>query len=565
MDRQTIKLTTMYEAFPEGILETKNYVDFQIRNDEGQICIEFSGAAKAAKALPGDRVEWLSKEGVCRILSRTKQPVLAGILEINSKTKYGLTSRGSPLYLFLPFSKSYPMMIVGSSERDTTKNLIVIVDFDEWTTTGLPRATLRKSLGRVGERSAEQEALLWTYNPFQYNSRLLSSIFATPDPTSESNRKPHPQLCFNIDPPGCKDVDDVLGLVVGDDTVELWITIADVAELVPEGSILDTCARQQGATCYKDGAAERPMLPFEFSEDRCSLLPGGSNPAVSLVLTYAKGNYTSPISKTWVETTVQNERSYTYDEFIVDAQADGIPVWMLHQMAKGLYDKTLYTDVHTWVEAFMLTYNLEVAKVLRKSGRGILRKHSSAEYSRLQTFSQWGISQLAQRAAEYCPANDPAPLHYGLTVEVYCHATSPIRRYADLVNQRVLKKFIRGEHIGILVSPQLLTQLNRRQLELKRFERDAFLLQQVYDRAGEVEVLVLERSERKLENQSQPLTRLSIWVPSWKRKMSWSTVASIPVEVIPGLMIRLSYFANPTARYWKEHIAFRFDGIVTLE
>lgn len=554
----------MLEIYPEGILETKNYVDFQIRSHEGQIIVEFSGAAKAAKALPGDTVEWLPRTGTCRLLTRGKHPVLAGVLEINSKTKYGMTSRGSPLYLFLPFNKSYPMMIVGSSERDTSKNILALVDFDDWSTTGLARGILRRVLGRVGEYDAEQEALLWTYNPFQYTSKLLQNVFTMPQPDVSSSRVPHPQLCFNIDPPGCKDVDDVIGLVLGETEVELWITIADVAEVVPEGSVLDVYAQQQAATCYKDGCAVRPMLPFEFSEDKCSLLPGGSNPAVSLVLTYTKGQYDSPISRKWVETTVQNDRSYTYDEFLVAAQADGIPVLMLHAMAKGLYEKTLYTDVHTWVEAFMLTYNLEVAKVLRRANKGILRKHSAAEYSRQQLYSQWGISQLAQKAAEYCTANDPAPLHHGLIAEVYCHATSPIRRYADLVNQRVLKQVIRTEASSDNVSPLLLTQLNRRQTDLKRFERDAFLLQQVRNGSGNVQSLVLERKERMLENQSQPLVRLKMWIPAWKRMFTWSTMTAIPKDVVPGLSIHLSYFANPTARFWKDHIAFRYDRIAEL-
>jgi exoribonuclease R len=552
----------MYESNPAGFLETKNYIDFQIRNDAGEVVLQFQGAAKAAKALPGDRVEWKQTVGKCSILSRIKQPIIAGTLELNSKTKYGMTSRSSLLYLFVPFNKAYPMMIVGSSERDTRKNILALVDFDDWTTTGLPRGTLRRSIGPVDNIDAQKEALLWTYNPFQYNSKRLQSILQEQVQTSDSIREPHPQLCFNIDPAGCKDVDDVLGLHIGEKTVELWITIADVAEIVKEDSVLDTCARQQGATCYKDGEAIRPMLPFSFSEDTCSLLPGGLNPGVSLVLTYTKGTYDEPISKRWVESTVQNDRSYTYEEFIQSATADDIPVYMLYTMAKGLSDKTLYTDTHTWVEAFMLTYNLEVAKVLRKAGTGILRKHSAAEYERLLTYTLWGVTALAQHAAEYCPANDPAPLHYGLTAEVYCHATSPIRRYADLINQRVLKSVIRGEELVGNTDPHLLTHLNRRQTDLKRFERDTFLLDQVQNGYGLVDVLVLERTVRPIENHEASLTRFKLWIPAWKRSLTWTTTMSLPPELVGGLMIRLSYFANPTVRSWKDRIAFRYEQIV---
>jgi exoribonuclease R len=368
-------------------------------------------------------------------------------------------------------------------------------------------------------------------------------------------------MCFNIDPAGCQDVDDVLGLVIREDEVELWITIADVAEFVKESSTLDKCARQQSATCYKNGAAIRPMLPFNFSEDMCSLLPGTEKPGVSLVLTYKKGNLSEPISKTWVECKVRNEKAYTYEEFIQAATADGIPVHTLYTIAKGLYEKTLYTDTHTWIEAFMLTYNFEVAKVLRGVGAGILRKHSAAEYERLLTYSMWGIASLAQKAAEYCPANDPAPLHYGLTAEVYCHATSPIRRYADLVNQRMLKKAIRGETIAAKADSQLLMHLNWRQTDLKRFERDAFLLKQVEKGVGTIDCLVLEKTARILSSYSEPFTRLKLWIPAWKRCLTWTTSVALPPEIMGGLTIRLSYFANPNIRCWKDRITFRFEGI----
>lgn len=555
----------MYESNPEGTLETKNYMDFQIRSDTGETLVEFQGASKAAKALLGDRVEWNLTKGICTLLSRTKQQVLTGTLELNSKTKYGMTSRGSPLYLFVPFNKAYPMMIVGSSERDTRTNLLALVDFDDWTTTGLPRGTLRRVIGPVGNSAAEEEALLWTYNPFQYSSKVLQSVLQDQNLRGSLPvvREPHPQMTFNIDPAGCQDVDDALSLLVREDTVELWITIADVADVVKEGSILDKCAQQQGATCYNSGAAIRPMLPFAFSEDKCSLLPGEAKPGVSLVLTYARADFTEPLSKRWVESTVSNDKTYTYEEFIQAATADGIPVYMLYTMAKGLYDKVLYTDTHTWIEAFMLTYNLEVAKTLRKAGAGILRKHSMTDYERLVTYSQWGVPALAQQAAQYCSANDPTPLHYGLTAEVYCHATSPIRRFADLVNQRILKKIIRGEHVAANSNSQLLTHLNRRQTDLKRFERDAFLLRQIQDSAsGTIECLVLEKTIRSIDTRDEPLTRLKLWIPAWKRCLSWTTVVSLPVELLPGLTIRLSYFANPTVRSWKDRIAFRFEQFV---
>ncbi len=69
---------------------------------------------------------------------------------------------------------------------------------------------------------------------------------------------------------------------------------------------------------------------------------------------------------------------------------------------------------------------------------GILREASGSDLDFL-------ISRLALRTmmqASYSPKNDG---HFGLASTCYCHFTSPIRRYADLVVHRALKRAVAGQ------------------------------------------------------------------------------------------------------------------------
>jgi len=498
-------------------LHTKDYEHFTIGDHS------FEGASLANKALPGDIVTY---DGSCKLITRVKH-TLAGVVEFASKTKYGITSRGYPMYLFVPFLKSYPPMIVGSSLK-TSKNHIGVAEFDSWSST-LPRANLLRILGPCGDLKAEEEALLLTYHPY----KMPKMIDLDPETNDFIQRTHCPEETFNIDPEGCMDIDDVLSICNN----QLWITIADVAERVRQGSPVDQYAAKQGQTIYNNGKAIQPMLPYELSEYMCSLQPGEMRPGVSLILMYG---YTRPYRITgiaWKLTCVKTSISYSYENFKQNAHPNVVSV--VKELAEEILQEST-DDPHKWIEAFMIYYNKKAAQVLSQVKQGILRKHSGVDQEKWSSYTGWGVPEyLANTPAEYCDTYDQAThSKFGL----YCHSTSPIRRYSDLVNQRILKSYI-TETVRSIGDSHPIEWLNIRQKDVKRYERDLFFLHMLSAGISRIDAIVLEKREKKYK----------LWVESWKRVITWKS----DTEVITGQQITLNCFVNPSVRAWKERIIFR--------
>jgi exoribonuclease R len=523
-------------------LETRDYKTFQVRSSDGSLS-NISPNNKH-RALPGDYVIWNAETEELTLYDRKQHPPLVGTLELASKTKYGVTSRGAPMYLFVPMNNGYPPMVVGSSERDVSSNRLAVVDFDTWADgSNLPRGQLRRIIGRCGDVEAEQEAVLLAHNPYPPCKPKDIDVFEGND---WEKRIECPQPTWNIDPRGCVDVDDVLSY--DRDTkgkARIWITISDVAERVKSGSNVDEAAIRQGCTAYYHGTAMRPMLPAILSENYCSLLEGEWRPGVTLRLTCGPDG---SVEKTeWLLTKCLVQKAYTYENIVSEGAADGLSdaLALLKKTASHILDR-LTDDPHEWIEAMMLLYNKTGASVLAAAQAGILRKHRGADKERYEAYMRIGgpeLAVLANSAAEYCSIEDPERTHVGLNTEVYAHLTSPIRRYADLHNQRMLKILIRGDTIYPEDYPP--NWLNRRQKDVKRYERDMFFLDVVQmGKIGSAEAIVLEVLEHKVK----------CYVPAWKQIISWYNMEKSHTA---GQQIQLEYFVNPQNRRWKDRIVWR--------
>ena len=531
----------------QGILQTKNYSDFIILSDGGEVLHKFTGAKFANKCLPGDHIAWDGEK--CILELRDEHPLIVGTLELTNKSKYGLTSRGIPIYLFTPYNKSYPHFIVGCSEKDVSKNRIGLIKFDDWTQT-FTRGQLQQVLGVSGDFEAEKQALIWQACPWKYPKGPY-----TPQSKENIMRQELKGFTFNIDPEGCKDVDDVLTFEHLD--AEKWrvtITISDVATFVEDGGAVDIFASLIGQTLYdNNGNVLRPMLPKEYSEEICSLIPGKPSYGISLQFDWDGKEITN---KEWFESSLTTNKSYTYEEF-QDSDSPYKPI--LAQISSYLAKEEV-TDSHKWIEQCMLFYNMEAGRILKDKGMGILRKHSAPNLERLQKYKTYlpDLEKLAYSSAEYCLAEEKETRHFGLESDNYAHVSSPIRRYADLVNQRVLKIYIRNLKERYIV-PLTMYDMNYRTKLNKNFGRDMDFLTAISSGLTSFKGIIIDKEI--LDQQM----KVKIYIPLWNRTISakykfinenkvLSRDEKREVDVSEFREVEVKCAFNVNSRNWKERV-----------
>lgn len=226
---------------------------------------------------------------------------ISGTLELSAKVRYGIGSRGIPLFRFVPYDTSIGPFAVGCSQRDLFHNVHAIVTPNAESSpqsspsfrTLLPKGTLVQNLG-IPNDETNLQVLLAAYAYDGKKSLRLPKLVQTitPDPPEDFSNRPHVEgHTFHIDPPGCKDVDDSFSFLRLDGrTSKSWrisINIADVAAWVKEGSDVDVKASERATSFYSpEGEALVPMFPREISEGAASLRGSEPRPTFSLQFTW---------------------------------------------------------------------------------------------------------------------------------------------------------------------------------------------------------------------------------------------------------------------------------------
>jgi len=480
---------------------------------------KFEGAKSANRALPYDFI--VSTDKGCSLSRRNEHPTLVGVLQ-TSGSRYGFTSHGNSIYLCTPLDEKYPAFYVGSKIVDRVKNKLITFKFDRWEATReFPTGTFVDLLGDCGDYAAEKRASLLRASPYRW-PKLIPEI-VTP---SKANRLYIDAYTFNIDPDGCKDIDDCIS--IWDNTIA--ISIADVSAWVEVNPWMRS-AEYIGTSLYENGVCVKPMFPKELSENLMSLVLGEERLAYSLIIRFA-ASADGAISCEFKETVVKVNKSYTYKSVYDDSNFNySILKEYVYRLSGHMTD-----DSHKWVEILMLYYNTKAGEELKQRGTGVLRAQKGVNLETAKLFEEFSSSYnyLCFESAKYC-LPDSETTHSMLGLKNYAHASSPIRRYVDTINQFALKnKEFTYESID---------RFNDQQKASKTYERELVFLDLYYNKERILDGFVIN-SEK-------------IFITALNKIINYSSSLESKTPV------KLQYYCNKQKTRWKERIIFQIYSLDT--
>lgn len=243
----------------------------------------------------------------------------------------------------------------------------------------------------------------------------------------------------------------------------MQVSITDVAELIAPFSGLDFEALDRATSIYLDTHVIH-MFPKEIAADIGSLNHQTTRLTQTVEIELTPDFETIRVD--FFESRFTNINRYDHYGFFIDSNSP--TAWfyesnqLLYKIAQWLYFQRLWNlkirdfedadrKIQLWTETFwetennissfvvqefMIKANIEAAKLMvREEVDGIFRNHMP-EFKHIDDIPQELERAMYESAMKY---------HLWLWEDFYCHFTSPLRRYADLIVHRQLKRLLRWQ------------------------------------------------------------------------------------------------------------------------
>ena len=278
---------------------------------------------------------------------------------------------------------------------------------------------------------------------------------------------------ITIDPVGASELDDGISLEkLKNGNYLLGVYITDVSNYVAINSDDDIKALHRGATLYLSNGLFIPMLPKTLSLNHCSFLPDNVRKAIVCFYEIETDGHIKQhfFTKGLIKTRANLRFSYTdVNEMFKHGSFDSLMERVFHQLQifsgvgllKNISDEAAVkagkVEAHSIIGKYMVLTNYIAAMDAKKGGLPFLfRTHHTVESDNIIDDNP-NLAKLVNgldNGSHNCVARNiisnsfskayystEALPHEGLGLPVYSHITSPLRRYADLANQRLIKLF----------------------------------------------------------------------------------------------------------------------------
>ncbi|MFH2091441.1 MAG: RNB domain-containing ribonuclease [Pseudomonadota bacterium] len=317
----------------------------------------------------------------------------------------------------------------------------------------------------------ENVALLSMQIPTTFSKKVLEQeallTSCPPDFLKDSLRKDLTHIpLITIDGQSTLDFDDAISLENTENGYTLGIHIIDVDAFIKSNDPIDLAARERASSIYMPDD-KLPMIPPSLSEDLCSLKANEIRPGISTIINMNRFFEIQDYSIIPSIIKVHHQISYT-EANLLNGKND--PVTTLYKIATTLRDKRLRAgaiqitlpEVNVWIEdnneigyskidrenpsrmlisELMIVANSLMAEFLGQHNMPAVFRSQAQPKERLFSGIETSLTLnfLQRKHLSRAVIGTTPEMHSGLGVKAYVTATSPIRRYHDLLTQRQIK------------------------------------------------------------------------------------------------------------------------------
>jgi len=311
--------------------------------------------------------------------------------------------------------------------------------------------------------------------PEEFSNAALKKADAIPDQIDfgllSPKRKNLTSLpVMTIDGQGTLDLDDAISIETENGEsgyYRVGVHIADVGEYVAKGDIIDREVITRGTSIYMPDMKIQ-MMPSRLAENICSLKAGEVRPAISIFFKVSR--FAELFDFEVVPSVIRVDRQLTYNDVDLMVDTDE-SIWLLHEIACNFRRKRLSSGAlqitipeisirvfeneeisirkldrespgRMFVSEMMIMANWLMARFLAENNMPAIFRGQPEPKARLYSqkkestlFQNWMQRRMLNRVI-ISPHPEP---HSGLGLDKYVTATSPIRKYFDLVTQRQIR------------------------------------------------------------------------------------------------------------------------------